>query len=222
MENSSNRSKTGAALIESCLVIMMLCVILFGILQVAYLISARDVISFTAFAAARSATVGMEDEFVDRVVRTVSIPTAGPMLVPGSVITHATLGAGGPGDMWDRALANSPSSEQFWVENYLIPVYLGAEEEGMLDGILNYLNWVASDGRITSEIGRSNSSFVDVLVQQDVPLAFPFARAFFRKDMGQIIRKNESGNYVYREVPVYSIEQEFNMENHSALYLTNQ
>ena len=54
-------SKQGSALVESCLVMALLCLILFGILQVVYLVSARNVINYSAVATAKAASIGLND-----------------------------------------------------------------------------------------------------------------------------------------------------------------
>ena len=221
MRDFRKKRKAGAALIESCLAVIMLCLILFGILQVSYLIMARDVITFSAFASARSLSVGMKEEFVERVARTASIPVAGPIITPSSLVDHAGLPDEGQGAMWDRALGEGPRSDQFWVEHYLIPYYLGADDEGDLDDILNYLNWVNSDTELSIESSEAGDEEAEVTISQYVPLAFPFAKVFFQNDMGMIVRRSGDG-YVSREVPLYLVEQTVKIENHSELYLTNE
>lgn len=220
MGNPSKR-KQGAALVESCLVIIMLCLILFGILQVSYLIMSRDVISFSAFASARALTVGMNEEFVERVARVTTIPTAGPMASKGLDLGQG-LGGNTMGDQWDRAVQNSPDSEQFWVEHYLIPYYLGAEDESQLDHILNYYNWVGSDTEVSTQSSSAGDDEAEVTVSQHVPLVFPFAGAYFRGARGHVVRMGEGGGYVYQEVPMHLIEQTIRLENHSQLYLTDE
>ena len=199
---------------ESCLAIMMLCLILFGLLQVSYLIAAKDVISFSAFAACRSATVGMRDEFVSRVVRTTSIPTAGPTLNRG-LLNRGMRQGKSVGTTWDSALQATPTSNQYWVEKYCIPYYLGADVADLAYW-LNYYNWINTDTMITSSSARSGDS-VEVYVQQYVPLSFPFARAFYRGNMGNMTRPNGVSS-----VPRSPIKADLQMEDHSALYLTGQ
>jgi hypothetical protein len=215
MTGASRDRRAGAALIESSLAMMMLCLILFGLLQVSYLVAAKDVVSFSAFAASRSATVGMKDEFVERVVRTTSIPIAGPMV--GEPYSEASLGTGGSmGQTWDRSMQASPSSQQYWAEKHIIPYYLGAVDETVLGGLLNYYNWVSTDTRISSS-PRHTSDSVEVYVQQYVPLAFPFSRAFYRGNMGTMVR--EDGTH---SVPRSPIDAGLEVENHSKLYLTSE
>lgn len=203
--------RSGAALVESCLVIMLLCLILFGILQVSYLVAAKDVISFSAFAACRAATVGMKDEYVERVVRTTSIPTAGPFV--GELNTDGLPTGGRAGKTWDSALQSTPSSDQFWMEHHLIPYYRGAANEADLPRLLNYYNWVNGNTRISSSPAHTDYSVL-VYVRQNVPLTMPFARSFYRGNIGTMTRRD--GN---TDVPRSPIDAELEMENHSALYL---
>lgn len=208
-------------MVESCLAIFVLCLILFGILQVSYLVMSKDVVSFAAFAGARAATVGMNDDFVERVVRVASIPTAGPMLgfTEGSA---AELGEGRAGVMWDRALNNGPSSSQYWVEKYWIPRYLGAEDEADLDGILNYYNWLEMDTRIAVEYPpQPGDEYAEVPVKQYVPLAFPFSGLFYRGNSGQMIRPAPGGRQQF-DVYRLLLDDYVMMENHSALYMVHE
>jgi hypothetical protein len=190
----------------------MLCLILFGILQVSYLIASKDVISFAATAACRAATVGMRDEFVNRVVHTTSIPTAGPMVDSPFAHTTARVTARD----WSTALEASPSSEQYWMEKYAIPYYLGAIDESRLASILNYYNWVNGGTAITASARHTDDS-VSVFVRQNVPLSFPFARAFYYGNLGTMTRQD--GIHV---VPRSPIDAELQLENHSSLYLTTE
>lgn len=215
MKAIAKNLRAGAALIESCLAIIMLCLILFGILQVSYLVAAKDVISFSAFAACRAATVGMKEDFVNRVVRTTSLPMAGPMLNnqyivrnPGSSVSE--------GKIWDQALLATPSSDQYWMEQYAIPYYLGAGDTAEMTGILNYYNWVNMGTLITSSTRYTQGS-VEVAVSQNVPIAFPFARAFYRGNMGTMTRQDGT-----HTVPRSPITAQLTVENHSTLYLTDE
>ncbi|QBG48020.1 hypothetical protein EGM51_11655 [Verrucomicrobia bacterium S94] len=209
-------------MVESCLAIIMLCLILFGLLQVSYLIMARDVISFSAFASARALTVGMDEEFVERVARVTTIPTAGPPY-GSSTLQHQALPDGDVGTRWDLAVSTSLGSQQFWYENYYIPFYLGAEDESQLDSILNYFHWLTSDTEISVESAAPGDEDAWVNVSQNVPLIFPFASGLFMDaDRGMVVRYSSEGEIEYSEVPLYTITQEIRLENHSALYLTTQ
>lgn len=198
-------------MIESFLVIMTLCIILFGLMQVSYLVAAKDVISFSAFAACRSATVGLKDEVVDRVARTTSIPMAGPFV--GELDTGGLPTGGRAGQAWDSALQSSPSSDQYWMEHHAIPYYIGARDEADLPRILNYYNWVNGNTRITSSTEHTDYSVL-VYVRQNVPLTMPFAHTFYRGNIANMTRRDGT-----TAVPRSPIDAELEVEDHSALYL---
>lgn len=223
MTHARRASKEGAAIVESCLAIIMLCLILFGLLQVSYLIMARDVISFSAFASARALAVGMSEEFVERVAHVTTIPTAGPPSTSGNMLDDSMSTDGTVGQMWDRSVASSPGSSQYWYEDLMIQYYLGADDESMLDGLLNYFYWVTEETEVSVESSEAGSERAEVTVRQSVPMAYPFADVFFSSsDRALIIANGESGGYTYDEVPVYDLEQNTYLENHSALYLTEE
>ena len=68
----------GAALIESCIVIVLLCLILFGMLQLSIVTAAYDVNIYAASCAARCAAVGYDGNMVDKAVHVAALPTLGP------------------------------------------------------------------------------------------------------------------------------------------------
>ena len=74
--------KEGSAIVESCLVMAILCLVLFGILQVSYIIAARNVVNYSAVATARAASVGLNDFMLHKVSRYICIPAAGPAETP--------------------------------------------------------------------------------------------------------------------------------------------
>jgi len=215
MTRVEKKKRAGTAMIESAIVIMMLCFILFGILQVSYLVAAKDVTSFAALASARAGTVGMREEFVNRVARVVSIPTAGPTVKRLSAATSGVVSHGRVGARWDQALRSRPESGQYWVEKYNIPIYLGAMDEGVLPSILNYYNWTLSSTKIKVRLFRSADGRIGVYQSQYVPLSFPFAQGYYRGNMGPMNRPNGQ-----RIVPRSHLVYGFEFEDHSALYLT--
>ena len=214
MNRAKKKRRAGAAMVESAIVIMMLCFILFGILQVSYLIAAKDVTSFAALASARAGAVGMREEFVNRVARVVSIPTAGPAKYRTKGSVSGNIPKMRVGAMWDRALSSAPESRQYWVEKYNIPIYLGAVDEGVLPSILNYYNWTLSSTKIKVRLFRSSNGRIGVYQSQYVPLSFPFAQGYYRGNMGPMNRPNGQ-----RIVPRSHLVYGFEFEDHSALYL---
>ncbi len=77
-----NSSERGSAMVESLFVMLLLCLILFGLLQI-FLISAGQMISdYAAFRSARSAAVGFNSYFVNREGRVKAIGASGNMVEP--------------------------------------------------------------------------------------------------------------------------------------------
>lgn len=110
---SSHRKRCeGAALIESCIVIILLCLILFGMLQVSLVTAAHDINVYAASCGTRCAAVGYtytgEDSMVYKAIRVAALPNLGPR--PGTDF----------------------SIERLEVENYLL-----TEDSPALD----YENW---------------------------------------------------------------------------------
>ena len=189
--------KAGQALIESCLVIALLSLVLFGILQVARLAVARETLDYAAVAAARARIVGFNDFMIYKVARVANIPNAGRMETPD--FERNTGGAWGdlrPGTAWDVALRATPGSPQYAIERSRIPLYLSAEHGGMLAAILDYEDW---DG-LRWFVGRPSDLAISMDTRQEVPLRTPFHRAYYAAD----------------EV---TLEGTAILEDHAALYL---
>ena len=139
-------SSAGQALIESCLVIALICLILAGLFQLAHLYSAKEIASYACARGARARTVGFNDFMVSKVVRVATIPNAGTMTFPETL--------GGP-------LA------QMAIERGRIPLYLGAEPQ-MLDGILQYEDWETINYNYTDDL----SLLFRFAVSQALPLRY--------------------------------------------------
>ncbi len=189
--------KAGQAMLESCLVIALLSLVLFGILQVARLSMARETLDYAAAAAARARSVGFNDFMIHKVVRVANIPNAGHMETP--TLVRDTGGAWGdlsPGAAWDTALRATPGSPQYELERSRIPLYLAAEHGGQLPAILDYEEW--EDLRCA--VGQPANQAFTVDTRQELPMTLPFHRAFYAAD----------------EV---TLEGQATMEEHASLYL---
>jgi len=179
-------AKSGQALVESCLVIALLCVVFFGVFQVSQLYMARDVADYAAARGARAKAVGFNRFMVFKTVRVGSIPNAGLMLRPGYSRGGglAQYWAEQPtSNLWNRALrAQTPGSPQFDVERARIPHYLGAEYRGRLRQILDYEEWSGTN-TITHTVWETPPlPMIQVAVRHDYPLRIPFHRAFYGAD----------------------------------------
>lgn len=227
--------KSGSSLVESCIVLALLCLILFGILQVSYLIGSKDVLSYAAMASARSAQVGYNDFMLEKTARVISIPSAGPIINPNFRRSGAPDSLT-PGERWDRSLHGRVYSRQFYTERYRIPFYLGAEERSYLSGILDYDNWQAGDTLIQVsqlEGSQADAALLDVGVSQNVPMVMPFAGVFARllpdRNMVRVYRSDTrglaqntwsaeatAGNF---EVPAVELQNSIRVENHASYYM---
>lgn len=171
----------GQALIESCLVIALLALILFGLFEIGRLYTAREINDYASTAGARARSVGFNDFMVHKVVRIASIPNAGRMVSPAFQNNNGLAGpisTWTPGAVWDLALGSRPVSSQYGLEQSRIPLYLAAVHWGELAPILDYERW--------EDIQHSQTDpapgLTRVEVRHDLPLVFPFHRAFYAGD----------------------------------------
>lgn len=198
------RRRRGQALIETCLVLIVLCLILFGSLQISRLFAAREILDYAAARGARAQTVGFNRFMVYKTIRVGAIPNAGLLTSPdyvGSLSSAADhdWSVSGGGARWSFALSATPVSPQQALESARIPLYLGATLYGHLPAILDFDRWNSISQRTSEGFGDR----VQVRVNQEFPLVFPFHRAFYAAD----------------SVP---LEGRCDLENHAALYLDNQ
>jgi len=175
-------SRSGQALVETCLVTALLCLFLFGLFEVARLFAAREVLAHSAQAGARARAVGFNDFMIRKVVDVASIPNAGPMRQPGpprSGLLEALWRNETPGALWDLAVRSEPASPQLDVEQSRIPLYLAARHAGDLGAVLDYDRW--DTVRIVSN-ADSADGMNRVAVRQDVPLVSGLHRLFYAED----------------------------------------
>jgi len=141
-----NQGQAGQALVESCIVIALVCLILSGFFQLSQLYAAKEISAHACFRGARAKTVGFNDFMVAKVVRTATIPNAGKMTFPE--IYGGPLG-------------------QMAMERGMIPLYLDADWS-MLDGILQYEDWDTISCSCPDDLGPN----LQFSVAQDMPLRF--------------------------------------------------
>jgi hypothetical protein len=182
-------SRAGQAIIESCLVVALMAMVLFGLIEIARLYMGREVLNYAATVGARAHSVGFDDFMIYKTVRVASIPIAGQITTPAVVPVDPQTGrwiGGRPGALWDFAVTAHPNSQQYdQIEASRIPLYLGAQDWGQLQPILNYADWNKQNLN-SMEIGDTE---VNTSVRQDVELKFAFHRAFWGADHVQ-----EAGN----------------------------
>jgi len=199
-----SQHRAGQALIESCLIVCLACLILFGVFQLSQLYAAKEILDHAATAGERARTVGFNDFMVYKVTRVAAIPNAGRLLEPAdynaATPTAGFWGAGRVGDVWSVALTAQPASPQYAAESARIPLYLGAEDAGWLPGILEYADW---DTISSYTLEWSGMDQVSVRSHQNVPLKYPFHRTFYAAD----------------EISMDGNRRGLTMEDHYPLYL---
>ena len=190
--------KAGQSLLDACIVMMVLCLVFFGLLQLSQLAAAKEVLDYAAGCGARARTVGFNAFMVRKVVRVAAIPNAGRLVepAPDPRPVPGPLAAGSPGQAWDYALRAQPASAQYPVESARIPLYLGAEHEGRLSGILDYARWDTLRHTVYDLRGIG----LGVHTAQETPLWAPLHRLWHEEDAIRL-----SGDAV--------------IENHYPLYL---
>lgn len=175
-------AKSGQALLESFGIIVLLCLILFGMVQVVLMLTANEVVQYSADASVRARAVGFNPFMVFKVNRVTTIPTAGRMISPSPVSTsYDTVWAGeSAGGAFDRAVTSHPSSGQFWqIERHNIPLFLGSQNMGQMYSYLDYEDWTSVNA---PDYTNSGQDLVGVTIQQRYALRMPLLRAFSDSD----------------------------------------
>ena len=206
--NRRGRVRRGQALIETCLAVMMLCLILFGLLQISQLFAAREILQHAANRGARARTVGFNDFMVQKCARVAAIPVSGRLLEP--VYTHADpalramLATMRAGELWDAVLSDAvPPGTQAALELARIPDYLASENWAQARWILDYEYW---DGGLRASYpspALPGTALMPVTVRHDVRLWVPMHRTFYAADS-------------------VTLRAETRIENHYPLYLEDQ
>ncbi|MEI6808776.1 MAG: TadE family protein [bacterium] len=195
-------SRSGQSLIESCIVMGIMCFVFLGVFQLSQLFAAREFLSYSAARGVRAKAVGFNNFMVWKTMRVGVIPNAGVMISPEFEHPPTDWGTGTPAALWSawqRAMRETPPSAQGAVEQSRIPLYLGAQWRGQLPPILDYADW---DTVSTPDPTEELSGMLSVTVSQDYPLRVPMHTAFYAGDS-------------------IELKGEARMENHHSLYLTD-
>jgi hypothetical protein len=153
------RSRSGQGLIESCIVMAVVCLIFFCVFQISQLFAAQEVLDYAAGRGARARTVGFNRFMVYKTIRVGAIPNAGLLVNPAH--------QGGPAQ--DHAM-----------EVARIPLYLGAQNYLQLKAILDYRDWDSIHGGVSTSLGNGT---LMMRVNQDYYLTNnPLHRAFYSGD----------------------------------------
>jgi hypothetical protein len=132
-------------MVESCIVIVFLCLLFLGLFQLVHAYVAREVLIHAAARGARAKTVGFNHWMVEKTVRVAAIPNAGALVEPaipgGDPALTLALATLGPGDLWDFALSSAPKAASLGVELARIPNYLASDNPAQASAILDYADW---------------------------------------------------------------------------------
>lgn len=149
----------GQAIVESVICMLLICLILFGLLQLFYLSVAQMFADYSSFCAARSRSVGFADYLVNRSARVASIGASGQILYPENDRNY-----GGP-------------LSQFAVERVRIPEYIQGDRYLFYGiGDANDPEWSWNDLSVNAS---DSMGMIDMRISyRNYPLNFPMRAAF--------------------------------------------
>jgi hypothetical protein len=212
---TQRRRQEGQALVESCLAVMLICLVFTAVLQVAHVFVAREILGHAAASAARAKAVGFNNWMVTKVARAASIPNAGKLLEPvldyGDPFLEAAVSSLKPGRLWDWSLTAARSTMQAGIELARIPEYLEAPNSMDAAMALDYENWSGEhaivtrvdSGVMSGSDGSGYTPMIHAVVSQAYPLTIPLHRAFYDADS-------------------IDLAGDVTLENHYLLYLDDQ
>ncbi len=159
----------GQSIVESTVCMLLICLVLFGLLQVFHLYVAKLIYGYSAFTAARSGAVGFADYLVERSARVASIGAAGNMTAP-------------------EGLANTAGPiSQLGFERVRVPEYIQGKQH------LNYEHWP----HIYGQIPVYNSEESHTRLGCDYPLELPMREAFTKEDSVDVHGEASVANYSF-------------------------
>lgn len=184
----------GSSIVEGVIAILLICLILFGLLQLFLLYTAQEFTDYSSFRTARSISVGFNNILAKVEARTRAIPVSGEVLTPSELKTTSyqdffTSSSYKQNDgVYDyyyrlrRAIRNYMEGYRYMECEY----WMGENSyETLLDG-----KFTRRDDKVVSEV-----------TFRKYPLRLPFARAFVPEDVQDISSSVELKNHarVYLE-----------------------
>lgn len=181
----------GQAMLETLLVMLVLCLLFFGLLQVALVFNAHEVLHHSAARAARARAVGFNDWMTTKAQRVAAIPNSGRMLEPEALTEPVPFldPDRSPGANWDRAVSRAAGlrrSPRTAIELSRIPEYLASDNHLRAEEILNYEEWdrqsfelsAERSGALAAALGGSGT--LHATVRQRFPLWMPLHELIYR------------------------------------------
>lgn len=209
--------RAGQAMVESVIVLLIVCFLLFGMLEVSRAYAAREILHHAAASASRARTVGFNGWMCSKVMRAAAIPISGEMTVPVDAISgdaalaSAISSSRTPGALWDWAVNSEPSAQRAAFEIARIPSFLASANDSRASNILDYKEW---DDLAASGLGGNSSGFsgdtltVSVRKRHSLPV--------FVRLLNDLIGFHDGG---VDGKDAFSIEGRSDIEAHYPLYL---
>ncbi len=171
----------GSTMIEAVICMLVICLILFGLLQVFYVTAAQMITDYSAFRAARSETVGFNEEIVEREGKLKAIAASGRMRFPVDM-------AAGSADSYPYSSAVG----QFYWERLAITDYMEMRRT------LKYEYWNPADNlnenystSYTVNSASQGDTFTASATFHDYPWIMPMRGAFVTEGKLNIEGKSE-------------------------------
>lgn len=185
-DSSSLWSKSGQAILESFAVILLLCLILFGVVQLVMMFTATEIIQFSADSSARARAVGLNEFMVRKVNVIASIPNSGERTAPYAR-SRQSQAAWEAGTNAGEAFESSTRNVRVATDDILyFGEYLETLNQGQARGRLNYerspyaLSY--SRNQVSHPIITYPRDMIRAVVTQEYPLTMPLFRAFSDDD----------------------------------------
>jgi len=188
-------ARCGQSLVESCIVIAVVCLLFLGIFQLSQIVAAKEILSHAAARGARAETVGFNRWMVAKVIRVAAIPNAGRMIVPEfeneDLALREQVATLRPGDLFLYALGAVPASLQAEIERARIPEYLDTDNAVRTGHVLDYSRWDSVHYHVSAYSGNPPGPImVDVRVTQAYSNWVPLHAAFYAADVVHLAATN--------------------------------
>lgn len=207
MKKRSSLNSRGSAIIEAVISMLLICLILFGLLQFFYYAAAQMVTDYAAFRAARSESVGFKDSLVTMEGRLKAIAASGKMRIPLDMTDYSNETATSFSSVveqfrYERLAVIDymenirPLAYQYWAPEYnTSPNQKSDEDDKEHKTFWDYQTYWSENSqthRTELSIKSSNmgNSFTEKAVFTDYPWIMPFRKAFVTD--GKIDIKGES------------------------------
>ena len=191
---AGRRFQRGSSIVEGVISMLLVCLVLFGLLQIFLLYTTQEFTDYTAFRSARSLSVGYADELTVLEVRARALPVSGAVLSPAEL----------------KALReNSFTASDYTQDNGVYSYFYRLRR-----AIRHYMEgrrWMECEywrgnnvygTRLNNAFSKNTGSVTSDLTFSKYPLRLPFAKAFFPDNRIDITSSCE-------------------LKNHAAAYLEN-